>query len=123
MLLLKPVLPFVSDCIAHVFFYAHHMATVHYENGKYHVHYEMAKDSKEERSDKNTSTSKKDNPVNEHLVTVYKQPVYVIALSDNEYALTTSPSLLNGDIKNNYPPPRLQTAIFYCAHNHRQQWT
>ena len=34
-LLLRPWLPFVMDFLAHTFWYAQHMATVHYENGRF----------------------------------------------------------------------------------------
>ncbi|MBS1665233.1 MAG: hypothetical protein JST68_29580 [Bacteroidetes bacterium] len=39
-LLLRPFSPFLADALAHTFWYARHMATVHYEHGKFHVHYE-----------------------------------------------------------------------------------
>lgn len=35
-------MPILKDVVAHTFFKMQHMATVHYENGKYHVHTEMA---------------------------------------------------------------------------------
>lgn len=41
--LIRPIIPVVKDVIAHVFFEIDHMATVHYENGKYHVHKELLK--------------------------------------------------------------------------------
>ena len=41
--LLKPILPVLNDVIAHTFFKMEHLATVHYENGKYHVHVELQK--------------------------------------------------------------------------------
>jgi hypothetical protein len=39
--LLRPVMPVVNDAIAHIFFEMEHLATVHYENGKYHIHLEL----------------------------------------------------------------------------------
>ena len=104
--MLKPVLPYVSDCINHVFFYAQHMATVHYENGKYHVHYETAKDAKEETSDKTSSSSKKDNTANEHVLIALREHD-LGNYKDVDYILLPTPSLINGTLKNNYPPPRI----------------
>ena len=40
--LLKPILPIANDIIAHAFFKIQHLSTIHIENGKYHVHQELA---------------------------------------------------------------------------------
>jgi hypothetical protein len=104
----KPVLPFISDFIGHVFFYTQHMATVHYENGNYHVHYETAKDVKEEKSDKlpSSSSSKNDTTSTEHILSVCKQDNFFAAYSNIKYSSSIIPSLISGISKNNYPPPR-----------------
>ena len=107
MLLLKPVLPLVNDWIAHVFFYAHHMATMHYENGKYHVHYEMAKDAKEEKSDKNNTASKKENEVTEHMISLFVQPGLSLNSLINKFFLPVTPAVISGNVQVNYPPPRV----------------
>src|ERR1700740_2010427 len=39
---LKPLSPLIKDFVAHTFDQANHMATIHFENGKYHVHKELA---------------------------------------------------------------------------------
>ena len=41
--ILKPAIPYFSDTIAHTFYYAAHVKTVHFQNGKYHVHHELVK--------------------------------------------------------------------------------
>ncbi len=38
---LKPLTAVVADALAHTFFNARHMATIHYENGHYHLHNEL----------------------------------------------------------------------------------
>lgn len=38
---LKPLTAVVKDVIAHTFFKVQHMASVHYENGRYHLHTEL----------------------------------------------------------------------------------
>ncbi|HMU71966.1 MAG TPA: hypothetical protein PKD93_04470 [Ferruginibacter sp.] len=68
-LMLKPVSPYISDTIAHIFYYAQHMATVHYENGKFHVHKEVIDVAKEEAAPKDQTSSKKDNSISDHLAT------------------------------------------------------
>lgn len=41
LVLLRPVVPCVTDFLAHSFWSTDHIATVHYENGKYHLHVEI----------------------------------------------------------------------------------
>ena len=43
--LLKPVVPIVNDAIAHTFYKLDHIATVHYEDGKYHLHAELEQEA------------------------------------------------------------------------------
>ena len=43
--LIKPVVPIVNDAIAHTFYKLDHIATVHYEDGKYHLHAELEQES------------------------------------------------------------------------------
>lgn len=47
LVLFQPLFPVVSDCIAHIFFESSHVATVHYENGSYHMHIEVKAASEE----------------------------------------------------------------------------
>lgn len=46
--LIKPITPIINDVIAHTFYKMEHLATVHFENGKYHVHAELASERKGE---------------------------------------------------------------------------
>ena len=106
--MLKPAMPYVSDFIGHFFFYAKHMATVHQENGKYHVHFEAAKDTAKETSDKTTTpSSKKNTSANEHIIAIVKQPAIFVATIITKYPLTYAAATINGVAKNNYPPPRI----------------
>lgn len=54
---LKPVLPVVADALAHLFWQRQHEATVHFENGKYHLHVEVKKATEETPAAKNPSAS------------------------------------------------------------------
>ena len=103
----KPVLPFIVDGISHTFFYTQHMATVHYENGKYHVHYEAAKNVKEDASGKtaSSSSSKKDTGPTEYTSTTIFVD-FIVHYFSNTHSFTNAPSLMSGIINNNYPPPR-----------------
>ena len=52
---LKPLTAVINDALEHTFWKVQHMATVHFENGHYHLHNELKKISEE---DKNSSTDK-----------------------------------------------------------------
>jgi hypothetical protein len=64
--LLAPVSPIITDVLAHTFWRAQHMATVHCVNGKYHVHYELYK-ANSTNSGKGNSTVKADETISIHL--------------------------------------------------------
>ena len=49
---IKPLAVIVEDVLAHTFWKVQHMATVHFENGRYHVHAELGDIS--EKENKNT---------------------------------------------------------------------
>jgi hypothetical protein len=79
--LFKPVAPVIADMLAHTFWESDHVATVHYENGEYHMHIEV-KDASEKDQD---STSKNANAQNKN-VSVHLQSVYSLfgeALNQN----------------------------------------
>ena len=59
MALLKPLFPLVADFMAHTFWEPEHMATVHYENGQYHVHVEMKNAGDKQDSPVQPGSSKK----------------------------------------------------------------
>lgn len=67
-LLLRPLLPVLQDGMAHMFWNSEHMATVHYENGKYHVHVEIAK-SEENSTNTSKTLVKQFEPLTLHLTT------------------------------------------------------
>ena len=105
-IILKPVMPSVSDFVAHVFWYSEHMATVHYEHGKYHVHYEYADAAKKDNAAKNNSGVKPEDSSKEHLISnkscLLSNPLQVIK---NSFAIFSS-DLTVATLKNDYPPPR-----------------
>lgn len=46
--LFRPAAPVFTDLLAHAFWKMEHMATVHFENGQYHVHAELLEASQKE---------------------------------------------------------------------------
>jgi len=68
MALIRPITPVIGDVIAHTFWRAQHMATVHFENGKYHVHYALQAAAKEDYGNKKSSSVKVDETLDIHIV-------------------------------------------------------
>ena len=65
--LVKPVLPVISDTIAHIFWYSQHIATVHSEKGKYHLHIAVMKATDQKNQDQSIPFGKSEIKVNEHM--------------------------------------------------------
>ena len=105
--MIKPALPYVSDFIGHLVFYKQHMATVHFENGKYHVHKEVVKDVKEENSGKNSLPEKKKNSMQyEYVAVANKQNLQTVNLLSTAYSIYLQQNNSSPYIAYNYPPPR-----------------
>ena len=64
----KPILPFVQDELAHIFWKAKHLATVHHHHGDHHAEKEVAKAAHHEHPDKHPATTKTSEPVSVHIV-------------------------------------------------------
>jgi hypothetical protein len=103
----KPAFPYIKDAVNHLVFYKQHMATVHFENGKYHVHAEVAKNVQEDNSNKNIPSSKKEITSTDHIVIINKELSHITILSSNKYPLPANDDLLAGNTAYNYPPPRV----------------
>ena len=102
---LKPVLPYVGDVIGHVFFYAQHMATVHIENGKMHIHKEIMDNAKKEASQKELPSAKKENSANDHISLQQKESIPDTRLK-KLYLIPFTSALLYNYLPGEYPPPR-----------------
>ena len=103
----KPVFPYIKDTINHLLFYKQHMATVHFENGKYHVHAEVEKNTKEDDSNKNTTPIKKQNTTNEHIFFLENTTISYKEFTKQKYPLASLSNLAIGAVAYNYPPPRI----------------
>jgi hypothetical protein len=105
MVMLKPVSPYISDAVEHIFNYTQHMATVHYENGKMHVHKEIVNNAKEDHPAKEMPASKKENSTNDHISLQQKQSIQALAVI-NSYPIPLAANLLNNFLVAECPPPR-----------------
>ena len=103
--LCKPILPLVQDELAHIFWKAEHLATVHHHHGDHHAEEEIAEAEHEENADKQPATTKTSEPVSVHIVveilysisqpTIHKQQFAV-----NNYSVSTV------SLDKYYPPPK-----------------
>ena len=107
LVMVKPMMPYVFDLIAHSFFLTKHMATIHFENGKYHIHAELAKQSEDQSSDKNTNTNTKKPTLSEH--TIFLNTTNIISKSIVIITYNTTPNSITavGNCSKIYPPPRI----------------
>lgn len=99
-------MPYVSDAVAHVLWYNDHIATVHFENGKYHVHKESVEAAKKTNPDQDNDLLKKNTPAQEHLMSSVTPVFSVYPLFSNlysSYRCTINSVQLIAD----FPPPRI----------------
>ncbi len=104
-LLLRPAIPFVADVMAHAFWYSQHIATVHYENGKYHVHYQCMDESKKSIPGKNSQGIKTENFAGDYMITEHSFEFSISPVPEDLYS-HYSFAMPNIFPTNNYPPPR-----------------
>ncbi|HLY70728.1 MAG TPA: hypothetical protein VKR53_13435 [Puia sp.] len=103
--LVRPAVPFVADVIAHTFWYAHHVATVHFENGRYHVHYQYMKEAQKSFPGKNQQQAKTEVFIADHLLGNRKFDL-VFFLIDKKYFEDLSFSIPQVNPFQHYPPPK-----------------
>lgn len=104
-IILKPILPYATDIIAHVFWYKDHMATVHSHNGKFHVHKEVMEADGHNNSEKNSNILKKDNSASDHIVSRQLNIISQKYFNKKNYSLLTS-HLIFTYLSADFPPPK-----------------
>ena len=104
--LLKPVIPYIMDGFAHILYFDDHMTIVHAHNGNYHVHSEVAEETKKETGQKSTENStKKAAGFTDAIIsgkTDFKRQ-WLNTLYYIEFTTNIESICLAG----NYPPPKL----------------
>ncbi len=115
-IMIKPVSPYIADTVAHIFFYAQHMATVHYQNGKFHVHREVIDNAKKTANQTESPASKKDNSTSDHIALQQKTDS-VTAQTQIFYFQQRASALPNSYLEGIYQPPRIGHFIFVSRFN------
>lgn len=101
----KPVMPSIADTIAHIFWYSEHIAKVHYENGKYHVHLEYQQAAKDHSPEKESSLPKSES-LTEHLLSFADYSFNTPSCSSPDFFIA-SVSIDSVQLDNDFPPPKL----------------
>ena len=103
---LKPLTAVINDALAHTFWKVQHMATVHYENGKHHLHVELLSglDEQEKESARNIPSSIYETLVN-HICTQKEKTEFYLPLSKTIFPHSTQHTP-NVFIKDPTPPPK-----------------
>jgi len=104
-IMLNPVAPYITDMFAHSFYLNQHIATIHYENGKLHVHEELKEKAAKEEPAKQSTSFKKDNSTNDHLSQLIDNSGQILP-SSNINAISFNPGLAYTYLFTLYPPPR-----------------
>jgi len=105
-LLVKPVVPYFVDIAQHIFNYSEHITTVHFENGKYHVHNELKEAAKKRNQQKESPNLKKDSSQNECIGhAAINKLIFRLRLKKTHYH--TSSNLVFLHLANDYPPPKV----------------
>ncbi len=108
MVQLKPLVVIIEDMVAHTFNKVQHMATVHYENGQYHLHAELNIITKEDekKSQQNTPSSvKADETISAHVKEEFDFKIANIHTS-NLPVFSQKQDVISPFIKKSSPPPR-----------------
>ena len=105
-IMIKPIMPTIVDVFAHVFNYSEHMATVHFENGKYHVHYDYIAAAKNRTQEDSTTNSlvKKVFLTYEHTILSTLTPLF-FEENSSSFQFHFTPQLLNILFQQDLRPP------------------
>ena len=104
---MKPIVPVVEDVVAHTFFKINHIASVHYENGKYHLHSELVADAKDSKnkSKETSSTFKNETLQNHTLINILSINFFSSYSPKIPIAGILFPASIDGAL--NTPPPQV----------------
>ena len=106
LMLARPAVPFIADVIAHTFWYSQHIATVHFENGKYHVHYQYMNEAQKNSPGKTTHYLKTETPVTEHIFSSDRFDFEFYFITKLEFPDPAS-QLNEVFLQHNLPPPKI----------------
>ena len=104
-IMLKPVMPYITDAVAHILNFKGHMATEHAHHGRYHVHTEVAESAKNETSETNPNALKKQGPESDQIVTSKFIVLYFPDVNFKYFSILNK-NAKSGYLNNHFPPPK-----------------
>jgi hypothetical protein len=107
----KPILPLVQDELAHIFWKAQHLATVHHHHGDHHAQEEVAEAEHEENGDKHPATIKTSEPVSVHIVIEIYYGISQLTIHKQQFAQTIC-NVATVSLDKYYPPPKVLLTPF-----------
>ena len=96
-------MPIINDAIAHTFYKMEHLATVHFENGKYHVHAELANAADQQKNNQKGNFSENETLAS-HLNIKKTELIFYTSLSSIIY-FEKEQHLHDAFVQNASPPP------------------
>ena len=102
--LIKPIMPIVNDIIAHTFYKMEHLATVHFENGKYHVHAELANEADQQKNQKGNFSE--NETLASHLISNKTEFIFYNSISPVIF-FQKEQHLPDAFVQNTSPPPEV----------------
>jgi hypothetical protein len=105
LMLLRPTVPFIADIIAHTFWYSQHIATVHVENGKYHVHYQYMNEAQKSIPGKNPHNIRTETFMVDHIFSGDRFDLSLSIPNEKKFRELSFyiPELM---VQHPFPPPR-----------------
>ena len=101
----KPILPLVQDGLAHIFWKAQHLATVHHHHGDHHAAEEVAEVELEKHADKQPATTRTSEPVSVHTVVEIVYSLSQLAINKQQFADKIC-NVSTVSLDKYYPPPK-----------------
>ncbi len=101
----KPILPVATDLLAHAFWKANHIESIHHQHGSHHLQSEITQAERQNDTNQNNSALKFSEPVALHLVAVITYDLSR-SVAGMQYSPAISHSLYNTNLESIYPPPK-----------------
>jgi hypothetical protein len=105
---LKPLTVMINDVLAHTFWKVQHMATVHYENGHYHLHTELktiSEESNDSTQEKVPDSEKSNEDTSNQIVHEFNYDFATNSILFTGVVMTDQ-DVLNGYLNISAPPPK-----------------
>jgi hypothetical protein len=101
----KPILPFVQDELAHIFWKAKHLATVHHHHGDHHAEEEVAEAEHEENTDNQPATTKILELESVHIIVESFYAISQPTIHKQTFAVNSC-TISTVSLDKYYPPPK-----------------